>query len=65
LLEDELSRSRDYAKSHPSNYKLICANYIENCMKALKAAQDQGWSDRAQDVTAKIQNARGELATLS
>jgi len=65
LLEDELSRSRDYAKSHPSNYKLICANYVEKCMSFLNMAQEQGWTDRVAEVTAKIQHARGELATLS
>ncbi|CBY09226.1 unnamed protein product [Oikopleura dioica] len=64
-LQDELSRTREYAKSHPSNYKLICANYVERCMSFLNMAQEQGWTDRIAEVSAKIQHSKGELATLS
>jgi len=64
-LQDELSRTRGYAKSHPSDYKIICANYIEKCMSFLNMAQEQGWTDRIAEVSTKIQQTKNELLTLS
>ena len=67
LLQDELSRSREYANSHPSNYKLICTNYIEKCMSFLKLEKEQEWTDRihVQEISVKIAHARGELVYLN